>query len=103
VNIQVAEQLSSHSSAHEKAWKDSARAAVAARVEFRVAVSRNANEVWDLDNVIEPALDAMEGIFGPAALEGASAGRRRQGRRLEAVKRLPREEEPTGTTIDAAG
>jgi len=52
-------------------WKVAVRSAVAAagvqpqdarfavRMEFRVAVSQNANEVWDLDNLIKPTLDAM--------------------------------------------
>jgi hypothetical protein len=39
----------------------------------------NANEVQDLDNLIKPALDAMEGIFGLADMERTSASRRRQG------------------------
>jgi hypothetical protein len=26
--------------------------------------AEDANEVWDLDNLIKPTLDAMEGVFG---------------------------------------
>jgi hypothetical protein len=45
----------------------------------------------------------MEGIFGPAAWKGHPQAADDRGDRLEAVKRLPREGERTGTTIDAAG
>lgn len=76
VTIQVAGRPASYFTTHEKPWKDSVRAAVAAtgvqpqnarfavRLEFRVAAPRSTNGVWDLDNLIRPALDAMEGIFG---------------------------------------
>jgi Holliday junction resolvase RusA-like endonuclease len=76
VTIQAAGRPASYSTIHEKLWKDSVRAAVAAtgaqpqnarfavRLEFRVAAPQSANEAWDLDNLIKPALDAMEGIFG---------------------------------------
>jgi hypothetical protein len=68
---------SSFSSAHEAPWKAAVRAAIAdagvavrdtrfgVSIALRTPVSANANEVWDLDNLVKPTLDAMEGVFGP--------------------------------------
>jgi hypothetical protein len=112
VTIEVAGRPSSYSSAHEKPWKDAVRAAVAAtgirprdarfavRLVFRIAVARNANEVWDLDNLIKPTLDAMEGVFGLRAWKGAPQPADDRVDRIEAVKRLPHEGELPGATID---
>jgi len=69
-------------------------------VEFRIAAARNANEVWDLDNLIKPTLDAMKGIFGFRPWKGHPQAADDKVDRLEAVKRLPHEGEPTGATID---
>jgi hypothetical protein len=48
------------------------------RLEFRVAVARNASEVSDLDNLSKPTLDAMDGVFGVPAMERTIANGRRQ-------------------------
>jgi len=110
--IQVVGRPASFATAHEKRWKAAVRSAVAAaevqlqdarfavRIEFRVAVSRNANEVWDLDNLIKPTLDAMEGVFGPRPWKGPPQAADDRVDRLEAVKRLPHEGELIGATID---
>lgn len=112
VTIEVSGRPSSYSSVHEKPWKDAVRAAVGAtgiqprdarfavRLEFRTAVAKNANEVWDLDNLIKPTLDAMEGIFGLRPWKGSPQAADDRVDRIEAVKRLPREGEPAGATID---
>ena len=112
VTIHVVGRPSSYSSSHEKPWKDSIRTAVAAtgvqpqdarfavRLEFRIAAPRTANEVWDLDNLIKPTLDAMEGIFGLRPWKGHPQPADDRVDRLEAVKRLPCEGELTGATID---
>jgi Holliday junction resolvase RusA-like endonuclease len=112
VTVYVAGRPSSYSSAHEKPWKDSVRKAVAAagvqpqdarfavRLEFRIAGSQSANEVWDLDNLIKPTLDAMEGIFGLRPWKGHPQPADDRVDRLEALKRLPGEGESIGATID---
>ncbi len=63
--------------AHERTWKEAVRRAVTetgvrpqastrfmVRVDFRTPPPRTTNDVWDLDNLIKPTLDAMEGVFG---------------------------------------
>jgi Holliday junction resolvase RusA-like endonuclease len=112
VTIEVVGRPSSYSSAHEKPWKDSVRAAIAAtgvrpqdarfavRLEFRIAVAASANEVWDLDNLIKPTLDAMDGIFGRRPWKGQPQAADDRVDRLEAVKRLPQKGELSGATID---
>lgn len=45
-------------------------------VEFRAPEARNANEVWDLDNLIKPTLDAMEGVIRPPPMAGGGSGGR---------------------------
>ncbi|MEU7990096.1 hypothetical protein AB0B56_35055 [Streptosporangium canum] len=58
------------------------------------------NEVWDLDNLIKPTLDAMEGIFGTRSWRGTSQPADDRVDRIAAVKRLPRAGEVPGATID---
>jgi Holliday junction resolvase RusA-like endonuclease len=98
VTIQVLGRPASFATAHEKPWKDAVRSAVAAasvppqdarfaiRMDFRIAASKNANEVWDLDNLIKPTLDAMEGIFGLRPWKGAAQAADDRVDRLEAIK-----------------
>jgi hypothetical protein len=112
VTIHVTGRPSSFSSSFEKPWKDAVRAAVTAtgvqptdarfavRLEFRIAAPRNANEVCDLDNLIKPTLDALEGIFGLRQWKGHPQAADDRVDRLEAVKRLPHKGELTGATID---
>ncbi|MGJ6969981.1 hypothetical protein ACSDR0_49790 [Streptosporangium sp. G11] len=76
VTIQVTGRPATFATAHEKPCKDAVRSAIATsgvqpqearfavRLEFRLSMARNANEVWDLDNLIKPTLDAMGGVFG---------------------------------------
>ena len=82
MTIEVTGRPATFATAHERPWKEAVRAAVAAtgvqplnarfavRIVFRLAVARNANEVWDLDNLVKPTLDAMEGVFGLRAFRG---------------------------------
>ncbi|MER5326761.1 RusA family crossover junction endodeoxyribonuclease [Streptosporangium roseum] len=112
VTIQVAGRPAAFATAHEKPWKDAVRSAIAAsgvqpqdarfavRLEFRLAAARNANEVWDLDNLIKPTLDAMEGVFGIRAWRGTLQPADDRVDRIAAVKRLPRAGEVPGATID---
>lgn len=112
VTIEVTGRPATFATAHEKPWKDAVRSAVAAtgvrptearfavHMEFRLAVARNPNEVWDLDNLIKPTLDAMEGVFGARAWKGLPQAADDRVDRLEAVKRLPRAGEVAGATIE---
>jgi hypothetical protein len=72
----------------------------AVRLEFRLATARNANEVWDLDNLIKPTLDAMEGVFGTRAWRRTPQPADDRVDRTEAAKRLPSAGELAGATID---
>ena len=79
LRVDVPGRPASYSSAAEAPWKAAVRAAVSTAgggpwtgrfsvlIEFRTPAARDANEVWDLDNLIKPTLDAMEGVFGPRA------------------------------------
>ncbi|SNS83316.1 hypothetical protein SAMN05216276_101776 [Streptosporangium subroseum] len=72
----------------------------AVRLEFRLALARDANEVWDLDNLISPTLNAMEGVFGTRARRGTPQSADDRVDRIEAAKRLPSADETVGATID---
>jgi Holliday junction resolvase RusA-like endonuclease len=112
VTIEVTERPATFATASEKLWKHAVRAAVAAsgvqprdarfavRIDFRLGVPRNASEVWDLDNLIKPTLDAMEGVFGTRAWNGPVQAADDRVDRLEAAKRQPRAGEEPGATID---
>jgi hypothetical protein len=112
IRIEVAGRPATFATAHEQPWKDAVRAAIAAtgvtpqsarfavKIDFRLAAARNANEVWDLDNLIKPTLDAMEGVFGARAFRGTPQPADDRVDRLEACKRLPQPGELPGATID---
>lgn len=112
VTLQVAGRPATFATAYEKPWKEAVRAAVtesgvqphdarfAVRMEFRLATARTPNEVWDLDNLIKPTLDAMEGIFGRRPWKGHPQPADDRVDRIEATKRLPQAGETSGATID---
>lgn len=113
VTIQVTGQPATFATGErEILWKQAVRAAVVAsgvqpqearfavRIDFRLGVAHNANEVWDLDNLIKPTLDAMEGAFGTRAWKGPVQAADDRVDRLEAVKRQPLAGEEPGATID---
>jgi hypothetical protein len=112
VTIEVNGRPATFATANEKPWKKAVRAAVAdtgvvsqdarfaVRILFQLATDRTPNEVWDLDNLIKPTLDAMEGIFGLRAWNGRAQAADDRVDRLEAVKRQPRDGEAAGATID---
>ena len=112
VRIDVTGRPATFATAHEHAWKEAVRSAVAAtgvqpqnarfavRIDFRLTTARNASESWDLDNFIKPTLDAMEGVFGPRPWRGTPQPADDQVDRLEASKRLPDSGETPGATID---
>jgi len=84
--------------AGEAPWKDAVRQAVQesgcqptvarfyVRIDFRLGPQRTAGEVWDLDNLIKPTLDAMEGVFGLREWRGRPQPADDRVDRIEAAK-----------------
>jgi hypothetical protein len=70
------------------------------RIDFRTPEARNANEVWDPDNLIKPTLDAMEGVFGGRAWRGPVQAADDRVDHLEASKRTVRCGEAPGARIE---
>jgi Holliday junction resolvase RusA-like endonuclease len=99
--------------AHEAAWKTAVRQAVVSanvrprpdawfsvRCEFRTPAPRTIHDRWDLDNLVKPTLDAMEGIFGLRPWRGAPQPNDDRVTRLEASKRTVEPHESLGATIE---
>jgi Holliday junction resolvase RusA-like endonuclease len=112
VTIEATGRPAAFATASEKLWKHAVRAAVTAsdvqpqdarfavRIDFRLGVPHNASEVWDLDNLIKPTFDAMEGVFGTRVWNGPVQAADDRVDRLEAVKRQPRAGEELGATTE---
>lgn len=112
VTLHVLGRPATFATAHEKAWKQAVRDAViasgvqphtarfAVRMDFRLGPARTVNDVWDLDNLIKPTLDAMEGVFGTRPWRGLRQPADDRVDHIEATKRLPRAGERPGATID---
>jgi len=110
--IQVTGRPSTFATAGEAPWKEAVRRGVlesgcqplngrfAVHIEFRLGPSRTAGEVWDLDNLVKPTLDAMEGVFGLRQWRGRPQPADDRVDRLEAIKRLPQPPESPGATIN---
>ncbi len=112
VTFEVLARPASYSTANERGWKDAVRAAVDAQhfirpidarfavaIDFRLAVAKTANEVWDLDNLIKPTLDAMEGVFGERPWRGRAQAADDRVDRLRASKRHLADGESPGATV----
>jgi len=63
-------------------------------------VPNNANEVWDIDNLIKPTLDAMEGVFGARHWHGPQQAADDKVDYLVASKRTVRAGEAPGARIE---
>src|SRR5690242_1985275 len=112
VVVDVVGRPASYSSAAEAAWKSAVREALrktglgpwadrfSVLFEFRTPEARNANEVWDLDNLIKPTLDAMDGVFGLRAWRGPAQAADDRVDHLEASKRTVRSGELPGARIE---
>jgi Holliday junction resolvase RusA-like endonuclease len=112
VTLEVTGRPATFATAGEKPWKDAVRRAVAdagcaaqsgrfaVDLEFRLGEARRASEVWDLDNLIKPTLDAMEGIFGLRPWRGTPQPADDQVDEIRAVKRQPKSGEKPGVRID---
>jgi hypothetical protein len=107
--IRVAGRPASYATAHDGPWKSAVRDAVRAsglvapvslrfgvRIEFRTAAPRTPNEVWDIDNLVKPTLDAMEGVFGLRPWLGVPQAADDPVDQLEAVERGVRVSEEPG-------
>lgn len=56
--------------------------------------------MWDLDNLIKPVLDAMEGVFGSRPWQGLRQAADDRGDYLEASKHTAGQGEPPGAHIE---
>jgi Holliday junction resolvase RusA-like endonuclease len=112
VTIEVTGRPATFATAGEQPWKEAVRRAVAATgcvptsgrfsvdLEFRLGEARRVSEVWDLDNLIKPTLDAMEGVFGLRPWRGTPQPADDQVDEIRAFKRQPRTGEVPGARID---
>lgn len=70
------------------------------RIEFRTPVPLSPNDRWDLDNLIKPTLDALEGVFGLRAWAGRPQPNDDRVAYIEARKRTIRRGEQAGAHIE---
>lgn len=61
--------------------------------------AKNSNEMWDLDNLIKPALGAIEGLFGVRPWKGLPLPADDQVEHIEATKRTVEPYESPGAAI----
>jgi len=66
----------------------------------RTPVAANANEVWDIDNLVKPTLDAMEGVLGARLWHRPRQAADDRVDYLEASKRTVRDGESPGAHIE---
>lgn len=111
VSFTVHARPATFATAHEAAWKAAVRAAVetsavepvdarfAVSIDFRTPVPRHRGEAWDLDNLVKPTLDAMEGIFGQRAWRGAPQPNDDRVDRLAASKQTAESETDIGARV----
>jgi Holliday junction resolvase RusA-like endonuclease len=110
--IEVTGRPATFATADEKPWKEAVRRAVAnsectpqagrfaVDLEFRLGEARRVSEVWDLDNLIKPTLDAMEGVFGLRPWRGVPQPADDQVDEIRARKRQPKPGGAPGARID---
>jgi Holliday junction resolvase RusA-like endonuclease len=70
------------------------------RIEFRTPEPQTVNDRWDLDNLVKPTLDAMEGVFGLRAWAGVAQPNDDKVTHLDVSKRTVSAEERAGATIE---
>jgi Holliday junction resolvase RusA-like endonuclease len=110
--LEITGHPASYSSAAEGPWKAAVRAEIArkhatsrdtrfgVRIAFRTRVPANANEAWDIDNLVKPTLDAMEGVLGLRPWKGSPQAADDRVDYLEASKRTVRDRESPGAPIE---
>lgn len=110
--IEVDKRPATFATAHERPWKEAVRAAVQrtgvkprpdacfrVQIAFRTPVPKTINDRWDLDNLVKPTLDAMEGIFGLREWRGVPQPNDDKVIGLEATKQTVVDGELEGATI----
>lgn len=113
VSFDVVARPSTFATAHEHPWKEAVREAVAAtgveapldgrfavRIEFRTVAPTTRNEQWDIDNLVKPTLDAMEGVFGLRNWRGVPQPADDRVDHLEARKRAVANDEEPGAFVE---
>jgi Holliday junction resolvase RusA-like endonuclease len=112
VALDVEGRPATFATAGERAWKEAVRRAVAecgcaatsgrfaVEMEFRLGEARRGSEVWDLDNLIKPTLDAMEGVFGLRPWAGTPQPADDQVDEIRAAKRQLAPGETPGARIE---
>jgi hypothetical protein len=68
-------------------------------IDFRTPSPKNANEVWDLDNLVKPTLDALEGVLGARLWKGVPQPANDRVDHLLATKRTAEAHEDASATI----
>ena len=112
MSLQVVGRPAVFATASEADWKAAVRKAVdgsgvgptqgrfMVRMVFRTPAPKNANEKWDIDNLVKPTLDAMEGVFGKRQWQGREQRADDRVDQIEAEKRQVAAGETPGATID---
>jgi Holliday junction resolvase RusA-like endonuclease len=113
IRFEVVGRPATFATAAERPWKEAVRAAVRAagitpttarwgvRIEFRTPVPVRRNDVWDIDNLIKPTLDAMEGVLGSRVWNGPPQCADDCVDYVEASKRTVQPGEEAGAVIEA--
>jgi Holliday junction resolvase RusA-like endonuclease len=110
--LEVEGRPATFATAHEAAWKQAIRDEIARKdltprpencfkvqIEFRTPIPKTSNDRWDLDNLVKPTLDAMEGIFGLRAWKGVPQPNDDKVIELHATKRQVADKEREGARI----
>ncbi len=111
--LEIVGHPASYSTAAEGPWQAAVRAEIARqhaspgkdtrfgiRIAFRTRVPANPNEVWDIDNLVKPTLDAMEGVLGLRPWHGPRQAADDRVDYLEASKRTVGDGESPGAHIE---
>jgi Holliday junction resolvase RusA-like endonuclease len=70
------------------------------QLRFRTPAPTMTSEVWDLDNLIKPTLDAMEGVFGLRRWQGIPQPADDRVDHIDAMKRTVRLGELPGVEVE---
>lgn len=110
--IEVVGRPATFATAHEKPWKQAIRDAVQhsslepqadatfkVTIDFRTPPPTTTNDRWDLDNLVKPTLDALEGVFGVRAWKGTPPANDNRVVELHATKRTVERGEEPGASI----
>lgn len=111
--IEVRGRPATFATTHEQPWKQAIREAIAesrlepqpeacfkVQIDFRTPIPRTTNDRWDLDNLVKPTLDAMEGVFGLRAWKGVPQPNDDKVVELAATKRTVGDGENPGARIE---